>query len=198
MNLPAPDWPADRGRAWTTALDALAAAGGAAVAAIGQHDLMAGTANALTGPFADWVIVDLDAPGQESRSVAGRRSQPELASAVAELPAADCPLAASAMDQRTPLVQASIDDPAELGIFPDGQRVAEALGAGSCAVSPITVCGVPLGAITIVRDRRKPPVTFLELSVLGHIADLAAAAIERLGSDGHGISDRRQPSPRAG
>ena len=88
--------------------------------------------------------------------------------------------------------------PPNSGYFPTGQRVAEALGAGSCATSPITVCGVALGAITIVRDRTRPPVTFLELNVLGHIADLAAAAIERLDSDGYGVPDRRQSPPRAG
>jgi len=90
------------------------------------------------------------------------------------------------MDQCTPRIQASINDPAELGVLPDGQQVAEALRAGSYAVSPITVCGEPLGAITIVRDRSRPPVTFLELSVLAHIADLAGAAIERLEG---GLSD---------
>jgi GAF domain-containing protein len=77
-------------------------------------------------------------------------------------------------------VQAEIADSSELGVLPDGQRVAEALSAGSYAVSPITVSGRALGAITIVRDRSSPPVTFLELNVLAHIADLAAAAIERL------------------
>jgi GAF domain-containing protein len=181
MNHPVPAWPADRVRAWATALDALAAAGGAAVAATAERDLMADTADALAGSFADWVIVDLDAAGQEqSRSVAGRRAQPGLATAVAELPVSGCPVTVSAMEQCTPLVQASIDDPGELGVLADGQRVAEALGAGSYAVSPITVCGQPLGAITIVRDRSRPPVTFLELSVLEHIADLAGAAVERL------------------
>ncbi|HEX6930681.1 MAG TPA: hypothetical protein VF162_00955 [Streptosporangiaceae bacterium] len=49
-------------------------------------------------------------------------------------------------------------------------------------MSPITARGAVLGAITIVRDRSRPPVTFLELSVLAHIADLAAAAVERLGA----------------
>ena len=84
--------------------------------------------------------------------MAVRHPAPGLASAVAGLPVADCPLTVSAMRQRTPRVQASIADPAELGVLPDGQRVVDALGAGSYAVSPITVCGSPLGAITIVRD----------------------------------------------
>jgi GAF domain-containing protein len=75
-------------------------------------------------------------------------------------------------------------DPAELGILPDGRRVASALGAGSYAVSPITAGGASLGAITVVRDRTRRPVTFLELSVLARIADLAAAAIERLSGGG--------------
>ncbi len=181
MNLPAGYvWPAERVRAWTTALDAFAAAGGAAVAATAERDLQAGTADALTGSFADWVIVDLAPWGAASRSVAGRRHDPELAAAVARLPVQSCPLIVSAMTQRTPLVQASMADPAELGILPDGRRVAEALGAGSYAVGPVAVDEVAIGAITIVRRTSQPHVTFLELSVLAHIADLAAAAIERL------------------
>jgi len=141
---------------------------------------MASTADALAGAFADWVIVDLAPAGHGSRSVAGRESRPELATAVAEVEVSDCPLTVCAMDQRTPLVQAEIADSDELGLLPDGQRVADALRAGSYAVSPITVCGRALGAITIVRDRSSPPVTFLELNVLAHVTDLAAAAIERL------------------
>ncbi|MGN6680588.1 MAG: hypothetical protein ACTHKL_22740 [Streptosporangiaceae bacterium] len=180
MRLPAYQWPAERARAWTTALDALAAAGEAAVAATGQRDLIASTADALAGAFADWVIVDLAPAGHGSRSVACRESLPELATAVAEVEMSDCPLTVCAMDQCTPLVQAEIADSAELGELPDGRRVADALSAGSYAVSPITVCGRALGAITIVRDRSSPPVTFLELNVLAHVTDLAAAAIERL------------------
>ena len=181
MNLPAGyQWPAERVRAWTTALDAFAAAGGAAVAATAERDLQAGTADALTGRFADWVIVDLAPWGPAARSVAGSRRDPELVAAVASLPVHSCPLIVSAMTQRTPLVQASMADPAELGVLPDGRRVAEALGAGSCAVGPVSVDDVAIGAITIVRGRSEPHVTFLELSVLAHIADLAAAAIERL------------------
>jgi len=185
MNLPAGYvWPAERVRAWTTALDAFAAAGGAAVAATAERDLQAGTADALTGRFADWVIVDLAPWGPASRSVAGRHHDPELAAAVAKLPVHSCPLIVAAMTQRTPLVQASMPDPAELGILPDGRRVVEALGAGSYAVGPVSVADVSIGAITIVRRRTEPHVTFLELSVLAHIADLAAAAIERLSAPG--------------
>lgn len=189
MKLPASEWPAERVRAWTTALDALAAAGEAAAAATAETDLMSGTADALAGQFADWVIVDLAAGGQRpggrgTRSVAGRWPQPELTAAVAMLPVSGCPLTLSAMRQRTPLVQASIADAAELGVLPDGQRVVDALGAGSYAVSPITAYGSVLGAITIVRGRFRPPVTFLELGVLAHVADLAAAAIERLDTGG--------------
>src|SRR5262245_53082813 len=108
MNLPADLWPAERVRTWTTALDALAAAGAAAVAATAERGLLAGTANALTGPFADWVIVDVSRSGAASRSVAGSRSEPELETAVAELPVQGCPVIVSAMEQRTPLVQASV------------------------------------------------------------------------------------------
>jgi GAF domain-containing protein len=181
MKLPAADaLPAERVRAWTAALDAVAAAGAAAAAATAERDLLADTAEALAGRLADWVIVDFAARGPASRTVAGRRHQPELATALAELPARSCPMIVSAMSQRTPLVQAAMDDPAELGILPGGRRVADALGAGSYAVSPLTVDESAIGAITIVRSRSRPNVTFLELSVLAHVADLAASAIGRL------------------
>jgi hypothetical protein len=180
MNLPADAWPADRVRAWTTALDALAAAGEAAVAATGERDLLEGTAHALTGLFADWVIVDVSPWRQASRWVAGRWDEPGLATAVAGLSVGRCPMIVSAMDRRTPLVQASMTDPAELGILPDGRRVADAFGASSYAVSPIMAGESAIGSITIVRGVSQPHVTFLELNVLAHIADLTAAAIERL------------------
>jgi GAF domain-containing protein len=180
MKLPASEWPAQRVRAWTAGLDALAAAGEAAVAATGEPDLMVSTAEALAGGFADWVIVDLPSARHASRSVAGNQFRPDLAAAVAGLELTDSPVTVCAVDRCTPLVQAEIADSSELGVLPDGQRVADALSAGSYAVSPITVSGRALGAITIVRDRSSPPVTFLELSVLAHITDLAAAAIERL------------------
>jgi GAF domain-containing protein len=141
---------------------------------------MDGTADALADRFADWVIVDVAQAGQGTRSLDGRRAAPWLATAVAELPVTGCPLTVSAMDQRTPLVQASVEYPGDLGVLPDGRLVTDALGAGSYAVSPITVFGRALGAITIVRERSRPPVTFLELNVLARIADLTAAAIERL------------------
>jgi len=159
MNLPPDVWPAERVRAWTTALDALAAAGGAAVAATAERDLLAATADAL---------------------------------AVAELSVHGCPMIVSAMEQRTPLVQASMADPAELGILPDGRRVADAFGAGSYAVSPIMADESAIGAITIVRGKSQPHVTFLELNVLAHIADLAAAAIERLSGPASHPGPRRQ------
>ncbi|MDR2985467.1 MAG: hypothetical protein LBV34_11565, partial [Nocardiopsaceae bacterium] len=96
---------------WAIALDALAAAGEAAVAATAERDLMAGTADALAGPIAEWVIVDLAAGGRGSRSVAGGRSRPrraseaaELAAAVAGLGVSACPLTTLAMDHGTPLV----------------------------------------------------------------------------------------------
>jgi GAF domain-containing protein len=179
MNLPANAWPAERVRAWTTALDALAAAGEAAVAATDERNLLEGTADALTGHFADWVIVDVSAR-RASRWVAGRGDEPLLAAAVAGLSVNGCPMIVSAMEQRTPLVRASIADPAELGVLPDGRRVADAFGAGSCAVSPIMAGESAVGSITIVRGDSQPRVTFLELNVLAHIADLTAAAIERL------------------
>ena len=191
MSLPADVWPAERVRAWTTALDALAAAGAAAVAATAQRDLLAGTADALTGRFADWVIVDVSPSGPASRSVAGSRREPELAAAVAELSVQGSPMIVSAMAQRTPLVQVSMADPAGLGILPGGRRVVDAFGAGSYAVSPIMAGESAIGAITIVRGNSQPHVTFLELNVLAHIADLTAEAIERLG----GPASR--PGPRS-
>jgi GAF domain-containing protein len=195
MKLPGSEWPAQRVRAWTAGLDALAAAGEAAVAATGEPDLMASTAEALADAFADWVIVDLPSARHASRSVAGSRSRPDIAAAVAGLEMTDSPVTILAVDRCTPLVQAEIADSSELGVLPDGQRVADALGAGSYAVSPIAVSGRALGAITIVRDRSSPPVTFLELNVLSHITDLAAAAIGRL--DFHGETVHDPPGGRA-
>jgi len=192
MNLLADAWPAERVRAWTTALDALAAAGEAAVAATVERDLLERTADALTGPFADWVIVDVAAWQEASRWVAGRGDEARLAAAVAGLSADGCPVIVLAMEQRTPLVRASMTDPAELGLLPDGRRVADAFGAGSCAVSPIMAGESAIGSITIVRGETQPHVTFLELNVLAHIADLTAAAIERLrGPTSHRDSHRQ-------
>ena len=65
-------------------------------------------------------------------------------------------------------------------VLRDVKAVADALGVGSYAVSPLTVGEAAIGAITIVRGRLRPHVTFLELSVLAHITDLAASAIGRL------------------
>lgn len=181
MKLPASYvWPAARVRAWTAALDAFAAAGGVAVTAASERELRAGTAHALTGGFADWAIVDLPPWGQDARSVAASEQDPELTAALAALPAQGCPMIVSAMAQRTPLVAAALADPDELGVLADGRPVAQALAAGSCAVGPVTVDGAAGGAITIVRSRSHPEITFLELSVLAHIADLAAGAIRRL------------------
>ena len=184
MNLPPSYvWPADRVRAWTAALDAFAAAGAVAVAAATEKDLSAGTAQALVGGFADWAIVDLAPWGPDARSVAGHESGAPATAALeplAAVSARSCPMIVSAMAQRTPLVQAAMPDPAELGVLPDGRPVSEVLEAGSCAVGPVTVDGVARGAITIVRSRSRPKITFLELSVLAHIADLAAGTITRL------------------
>jgi len=192
MNLPADLWPAERVRTWATALDALAAAGAAAVAATAERGLLAETADALTGRFADWVIVDVSRSGVASRSVASSRPDPELAAAVTELPVQGCPLISSAMEQRTPLVQASVADPAELGILPGGRRVADVFDAGSYAVSPIMADENAIGAITIVRGSSQRHVTFLELNVLAQIADLTARAIERLNGPASGSRAHRQ------
>src|SRR5260221_5057727 len=157
MSLPADVWPAERVRAWTTALDALAAAGAAAVAATAQRDLLAGTADALTGRFADWVIVDVSPLGPASRSVAGSRCEPELAAAVAELSVRGCPMIVSAMAQRTPLVRASMADPAELGILPGGQRGVDAFAAGSYDFRPSTCGARAFRAFTILPGRLLAP-----------------------------------------
>lgn len=193
MNLPAAyGWPAERVRAWTTALDAFAAAGRAAAAATATGDLLAGIAHALAGRFADWVIIDDGARGPASRLVAARRRQPVLADALAGLSGQSCPMIASAMSQRTPLVRATPDDPVELGVLPDGRPVAGVLRASSYAVSPLTVDREAIGAITIIRGEAEPHVTFLELSVLAHVADLTATAIRRLGDAGPRAGSRRR------
>ena len=173
-------WPSDRVRAAAAALDAFAAAGAVAVGASSERELGTETANALVGGFADWSIVDLSPWGEQARSVGATEPEPNVAAALMALPAGNCPMIACAMAQRTPLVQAALDDPADLGVLADGRPVSAALGAGSCAVSPVTVNGVARGAITIMRSRSHPNINFLELSVLAHIADLAAGAILRL------------------
>lgn len=184
MNLPsAYVWPMHRVRAWTAALDAFAAAGEVAVAAASEQELGTGIARSLIGEYADWAIVDLSAGGMAARSVAGPEVGPRTAAAVARLtalPAHACPMIASAMAQQTPLVRAELADSAEIGKLPDGRPASSVIEAGSCAVGPVTVNGVARGAITIVRSRSRSEVTFLELSVLAHIADLAGAAVARL------------------
>jgi GAF domain-containing protein len=184
MNLPsAYVWPVHRVRAWAAALDAFAAAGEVAVAAPNEPELGSGIARSLIGEYADWAIVDLSPDGRAARAVAGPETGPRAAAAVARLaalPAHACPMIASAMNQQTPLVQAALAGSAELGQLTDGQSVSSLLDAGSCAVGPVAVNGVARGAITIVRSRSRPDITFLELSVLAHIADLAGAAVARL------------------
>lgn len=182
MNLPPSYvWPADRVRVWTAAMDAFAAAGSVAVSAKNEESLRTGIARALVGTFADWSIVDLSPSGSEqSRSVAAAEPDRHTIPALTALAPRSCPVIASAMDQRTPLVQAVMADPADLGVLPDGRPVSVTLDASSCAVGPITLNGVARGAVTIVRSRCRPSITFLELSVLAHIADLAARAIMRL------------------
>lgn len=182
MSLPSSYvWPADRVRAWTAAMDAFAAAGRVAVAARSKQELSTGTADALlVGEFADWSIVDLAPESEHARSVAAIEPDQRAAAALSALGPRSCPMIESAMARRTPLVQATLADPAELGMLPDGRPVSEALNAGSWAVAPVTVDGLARGAVTIVRNRTRPRVTFLELSVLAHIADLAAEAMMRL------------------
>lgn len=55
---------------------------------------------------------------------------------------------------------------------------------GFLRVGPLTVNSAVRGAITIVRSRSRPKITFLELSVLEHIAELAGGAVARLRAAG--------------
>ena len=67
MNTPgewqqaAPGWPgaADPTAPWAVGLDTLARASSVAVTATDKRVLRTGTAHAITGPFADWVFVNV-------------------------------------------------------------------------------------------------------------------------------------------
>ncbi len=183
MNIPAGQaWLPKRARAWAESFDAFAAAGRAAAAAATRADLLSGIATALRGYFADWDIVDLSLRGQASRSVASGSGEAGLAAALEHLPPSCSPPIASAMRRRTPVVQPLVTDQAELGVLPDGRGVVAALGAGSYAVGPIVSGRRALGAITIIRDEGRAPVSFLELAVLAHVGELTEGALKRMGT----------------
>jgi GAF domain-containing protein len=170
-------------QAWTIAMDALARASVAAAAATAQHQLRASSAQALAGPFADWVFVDLDGRTRRparGRAVAARRPDPVLAAALAGLRADQCPVIRSAMRSCAPIVSAAPDDSSILGTLPGGLPVAGLLGVRSVATAPVVSRGLARGAITIARCAGGPSIGFVELGALSQIAELTSAAVTRL------------------
>ncbi|MBV9383235.1 MAG: hypothetical protein JOY82_10535 [Streptosporangiaceae bacterium] len=159
----------------------LAAAGRAAAAAVTEPGLLQSLADSLADQFADWAIVDVVCDGQPRRAVASHLAAPLLSRELASARAQECPLVQDAITRNTPAVMASLDDPRLLGALPDGRPVADALHAHSAAVGPISADGSACcGAITIVRGPERPYVGFGELQALSRVADLAAAAMNRL------------------
>jgi hypothetical protein len=166
--------------AWTVGMDTLVKASAVAAAAINQAELQERTAHAIAGPFADWAMVDLfgDWPG---RSVAAaQHTDPVLVDSLRTLSPANCPVISSAIRRGTPVVHASIEDAMLLGALPGGTPVTRALDAGSVAVGPILAPGGSCGAITVVRCASRPYLGFRELGLLTQIAELTAAAADRL------------------
>jgi GAF domain-containing protein len=166
--------------AWAVGLDTLARASSVAVTAADEPGLQADMAQAITGLFADWVLVDLLWAGQSHRAVAARHADPGLAGQLLGIPRETCPLIWSAIDRCTPVVCAPIDDERLLGALPGGEAVARALGARSAAAGPIVASAGVRGAITIVRGAGRPALGFRELGILSQIADLTGAATDRL------------------
>jgi hypothetical protein len=185
---PHAEWPADPAdegdpewiRTWTIAMDALARVSVAAAAATTEQQLQADSADALAGSFADWAFVDLDG-SRPTRAVAARHPDLALAALLADVPAHECPLIASAMRRCAPVVT-GLDDESLLGRLAGGRPVATTLGAHSAAVAPVLNEGAARGAITIVRGADQPDVGFVELGVLSQIAELTNAAVTRLGT----------------
>lgn len=166
--------------AWTVAMDALAGVGRVAGGATAEHGLREDTAAALTGEFADWVFVDLLLGERGFRSVSASRPDRQLVAALSRISVRDSPMAMAAIQRCTPVVKARVTDAAELGALPDGRRVLDVLNARSYAVGPVIAGGHAYGAISIVRCRGKPCVSFRDLGILSQIADLVAAASLRL------------------
>ena len=197
MNTPG-DWPQEAPRwpgapdptapvaAWAVGLDTLARASSVAVTATDERGLRTGLAHAITGPFADWVFVDVLGVGGVCRAVAARYPDPGLADQLRGIRLETCPLIWSAIQRRTPVVCAPIDEAAVLGLLPGGGPVADGLDAGSAAVGPIMAAAGVCGAITVVRCGARPPLGFRELGILSQIGELTGAAADRL--RGHGAS----------
>lgn len=172
----------DQATAWAIGIDALAKASAVAAAATDEAALREGTARALAGQFADWVLVDLMGPADTRTVAAGGQADPELLDLVCRVRPADSPLISSAIQRGTPVVYARIDDDLLLGTLPGGGPVTAALAARSVAVGPITAPAGDCGAITVVRCQERPYLGFRELGVLAQIADLVGAAAQRLRS----------------
>jgi GAF domain-containing protein len=195
MNTPgdwqqeAPAWPgapdpAAPVAAWAVGLDTLARASAVAVTASDERALRSGLAQAIAGPFADWVFVDVLAAGGACRAVAARYPDPALAGQLLGVRPEACPLIWSAIERRTPVVCVPIDEATGLGELPGGGPVADGLHARSAAVGPIVAAGGVCGAITVVRCGPRAPLGFRELGILSQIGELTGAAADRL--RGHG------------
>jgi len=169
---------------WAVGLDTLARASSVAVTATDERGLRTGLAHAITGPFADWVFVDVLGAGGPCRAVAARHPDPGLAGQLLRIRLETCPLIWSAIQRRTPVVCAPIDEAKLLGQLPSGGPVADGLDARSAAVGPIVAAAGVCGAITVVRCGMRPPLGFRELGILSQIGELTGAAADRL--RGHG------------
>jgi GAF domain-containing protein len=197
MNTPgdwqqkAPAWPGAPDltapvAAWAVGLDTLARASSVAVTATDEPGLRTGLAQAIAGPFADWVFVDVLDAGGAWRAVAARYPDPGLVGQLLGIGLEACPLIWSAIQRRTPVVCVPIDDATGLGELPGGGPVADGLDARSAAVGPIVAAGGVCGAITVVRCGTHSPLGFRELGILSQIGELAGAAADRLRGHGDG------------
>ena len=165
---------------WTLAVETMAKAAAVAAAATREEDLRQGTAAALCGSFADWVFVGLIGRDAPQRAVAGCGADPALSGLLAGMPLGAAPLIRSAIQRRTPVIEAPVGNQWLLGSLPGGDPVAGAVGAHSAAAGPIVADGDACGAITIVRSAARPYVRFVELGFLSYIAELAGIAAKRL------------------
>jgi GAF domain-containing protein len=197
MNTPddwqqeAPAWPGAPDptapvAAWAVGLDTLARASSVAVTATDERGLRTGLAQAIAGPFADWVFVDVLDAGGAWRAVAARYPDPGLAGQLLGIPLETCPLIWSAIQRRTPVVCVPIDEATGLGELPGGGPVAKGLDARSAAVGPIVAAGGVCGAITVVRCGTQTPLGFRELGILSQIGELTGAAADRVRGHGGG------------
>jgi GAF domain-containing protein len=197
MNTPddwqqeAPAWPGAPdptapAAAWAVGLDTLARASSVAVTASDERGLRTGLAQAIAGPFADWVFVDVLDAGGAWRAVAARYPDPGLAGQLLGIPLETCPLIWSAIQRRTPVVCVPIDEATGLGELPGVGPVAAGLDARSAAVGPIVAAGGVCGAITVVRCGTQAPLGFRELGILSQIGELTGAAADRLRGHGSG------------